>query len=134
MRSYRLSVVGEPAPQGSKRAFIVNGRAVLVESSSEKVKAWRKVVAQVAKIHADACPIDGSVAVNVVFRLRPPKALRGFPAHTKRPDVDKLLRSTFDAISGVLWNDDSQVTSVHAVKRYALPDEEPGATIEVREL
>lgn len=37
------------------------------------------------------------------------------------PDVDKLLRACFDALSGVVWRDDAQVTDVVGRKRFAVP-------------
>jgi hypothetical protein len=37
------------------------------------------------------------------------------------PDVDKLLRACFDALSGVVWKDDAQVTDVVGRKRFAVP-------------
>lgn len=40
------------------------------------------------------------------------------------PDVDKLLRACFDALSGVVWKDDAQVTDVVGRKRFAVPTPE----------
>lgn len=38
-----------------------------------------------------------------------------------KPDVDKLLRAFLDALTGVVWKDDSQVTDAITRKRYAVP-------------
>ena len=50
-------------------------------------------------------------------------------------DIDKLLRSSFDAIvaAGVIA-DDSLITQVHAVKRWLVPGGIPGATFAVTTL
>jgi crossover junction endodeoxyribonuclease RusA len=123
-------VAGRPAPQGSKRHV---GNGVMVESS-KAVGPWRTVVAwSVAQAHR-AAPAVGPVAVVVEFVMPRPKSLpkrRPTPSHTVEPDTDKLLRAVGDALTGVVWRDDSQVVDLHGTKRYAELDEQPGAHIRV---
>lgn len=130
-----------PAPQGSKRHV---GRGVMIESS-KRVKPWREAVKHAALDATNgydvAATLTGPVAVTIVFRLPRPKGhyRTGRNAHLLRdtaplypatkPDLDKLLRSTLDALtaSGVI-RDDSQVVWINSMKRYGAP----GATIRVR--
>ena len=49
------------------------------------------------------------------------------------PDTDKLLRAVGDSLSGVVYEDDSQIIRVLAWKTYA-DNREPGAFIRVNEL
>jgi Holliday junction resolvase RusA-like endonuclease len=49
--------------------------------------------------------------------------------HTKKPDLDNLVKFVKDCANGVLWRDDSQVTSLTASKAYH-PD--PATEITVR--
>lgn len=137
----RFFVPGTPAPQGSKR--YVGHRAnrygpdptkrlpVLVESSA-KVAPWRSVVAQVAALKCRGID-DGPVSVEVDFVLHRPKSLPRRIRHMiKKPDLDKLVRSTLDALSGVAYPDDNRVVRIVATKRYHLdPLEQTGATIRV---
>ena len=51
---------------------------------------------------------------------------------TTKPDVDKLARAALDALTGVLWADDSQVVSLHAQKEYAGEAQPCGALFVVR--
>jgi Holliday junction resolvase RusA-like endonuclease len=132
----RIVVRDTPAPQGSKRHV---GRGVMVEMS-KNVKPWRESVrfeAQAARGLAHE-PLSGPVRCWVTFTVRKPagapKTRKTWPA--KRPDVDKLLRSTLDALgSAGVWLDDAQVVDVRGVKVYpgegvdAL--EVPGAVIDV---
>jgi len=46
-----------------------------------------------------------------------------------KPDLTKLVRAAEDALKGVLWRDDGQVTDQHTRKRYG----SPGAMIAVYE-
>lgn len=131
-----VDVVGIPAPQGSKRHV---GRGILVESS-KKVGPWREAV--VAALTADGAAgrrIDGPVVVRLVFRLpRPsshfgPRGLRDkarLCLPDKRPDLDKLVRSTLDALTtAAVIADDSRVIRITAGKRYTNPDEAPGCLV-----
>lgn len=132
-RAIVLHVPGIPAPQGSKNGYYRGGRVVLVESS-KKVKPWRDTVAATARYGCDGPPIDGPVSVHVAFILPRPKSLPKRVLHmVKKPDLDKLIRSTLDALSGIAYVDDNRVTTIHASKRYATAGEAPGAHITVIE-
>lgn len=124
-------VEGTPAPQGSKQGFIRGGRVVLVESS-KKVKPWREAVGAKARETVGEL-LDGPLVLDVEFIMPRPKALgdRAAPPMVQRPDTDKLLRSTCDALTGTCYGDDSQVVTIHAHKRRAEPGEMPGAHITV---
>lgn len=38
----------------------------------------------------------------------------------KRPDIDQYVKQFFDAFTGVVWNDDSQVAALHVEKVYGI--------------
>lgn len=136
----RIVVHGVPAPQGSKRHV---GNGVMIESS-KKVRPWRQDVkyAALQAIEDGAATFpDGGVLIGVAFRLHRPKShyRSGRHAHLLRPsaparpstkpDIDKLARSTLDALGEAgVWKDDAQVVSLWAAKEYGTP----GATIIVR--
>ena len=125
-------VPGTPAPQGSKNAYVRGGRAVLVESS-KKVPAWRAAVAEAATQHCGEL-IDGPVDLTIEFVLPRPKSLPKRITHmVRKPDLDKLVRSTCDALSGTAYVDDNRVHHLTATKRYAHPGEPTGAHITIRE-
>ena len=154
MTSLAFAVHGLPAPQGSKRHV---GNGVMVESS-KRVRPWRQDVKYAAlEALAIACPDCASggaghfprgeaVAVRVDYLLPRPKGhyRTGANAHllregapkwpTSKPDVDKLLRSTLDALGEAgVWHDDSQVVSVEMGKHYA-DALSVGARIVIREV
>lgn len=110
-------VEGEPAPQGSKNGFVKNGRVVMVESS-KKVKPWREAVAWQTKAKVTE-PMTNPVEIALVFHLPRPKSVsRVWPS--VKPDLDKLIRSTFDGLTtGGLYTDDALVIAVSASKQYA---------------
>jgi len=120
-------VPGIPAPQGSKR-HVGNGRMI---ESSKKVAPWRHAVIQKVQELDLVLGLIEPLTVSVTFQLPAPKALkREWPS--VRPDLDKLLRSTFDALTmSGLWIDDSQVVALMAQKQYATGKKEPGAWIRI---
>ena len=114
-------IEGEPAPQGSKNGFVKNGRVVMVESS-KKVKPWRAAVAEQTARHMSwetLNPMDSPVEIALVFYLPKPKTVkRQWPS--VKPDLDKLIRSTFDGLTiGGLYVDDALVIAVSASKEYS---------------
>jgi Holliday junction resolvase RusA-like endonuclease len=110
-------IEGEPAPQGSKTGFIKNGRVVMIESS-KKVKPWREAVASQTQAKV-SCALQNPVEIALVFHLPKPKTVtRKWPA--VKPDLDKLIRSTFDGLTtGGLYTDDALVIAVSASKQYS---------------
>jgi len=121
MSAVSFDVVGLPAPQGSKRHV---GNGVMVESS-KKVGPWRDSVAvQGRDAWGDREALDGFVGLSILFRLPCPKskekacrAAGGTMPSNTRPDLDKLMRSTGDALkSAGIYTDDARVCSSNADK------------------
>lgn len=129
-----FDVLGRPAPQGSKKS-IGNNRFV---ESSKYLPAWRKAVrvaAEEAVASEDWQPVAGPVELEVMFYLERPSSVSVTkrPQPTVPPDVDKLIRAVGDALTGVVYDDDSQVIRVLAWKVYA-DTREPGCFVRVNEL
>ena len=130
----RFVVIGDPAPQGSKRHV---GHGVMVESS-KRVKPWRQAVAVAAVAARNGAPaLDCPVDVAITFWLPRPASLtrkRLALGPCRKPDIDKLLRSTFDALSDAgVWTDDARVVSCTAAKRYTVITGHAGAEITIRQ-
>ncbi|MEV7589702.1 RusA family crossover junction endodeoxyribonuclease [Streptomyces sp. NPDC089922] len=136
-----IRVNGLPAPQGSKR-HVGGGRMV---ESSKKVKPWREAVA--AETAKQQFPYMPYVQVAAWFLLPRPKGhyRTGRNAHLlkataphfpgKYPDLDKLCRSTLDALRmGGAYDDDAQVVRLHAYKVYAQYGDESGALIRLSDV
>jgi len=130
-----LQIYGTPAPQGSKR-HVGGGRMIEV---SKKVGPWRAaIVAEVKRRELHNELINVPIAVDVCFFRPRPKnhfntagdvkpSAPDFPA--TMPDLDKLVRSTLDALtqSGVI-SDDSRIVEITAAKVFA-DDRGEGASI-----
>lgn len=132
----RLNVVvyGTPKPAGSKRAFVVNGRAVVSDANANS-KPWKIQVAQhVGEIMAERGGLfDGPLRVTFAFYLRRPKGHfkkdgslsasgRRKPYPDVKPDGLKLARGVEDALSGVAYRDDAQIVDGRQLKLYGEPE------------
>lgn len=122
-----FTVPSPAAPQGSKRHV---GRGIMVESS--KAVAPFRAIARLAAAQAMAAQRQeiesgGPVAIRLTFGFPRPKKhyrangqLRSDAPHyvVTTPDIDKCVRSTLDALTGVCFRDDKQVVRVKAEKVY----------------
>jgi crossover junction endodeoxyribonuclease RusA len=124
-----LFVPGKPAPQGSTRAYVVDGHANVVHDNPATMP-WRALIAaMIRKRNGPGITYpDGPVTVAARFviprRAHEPKRIT--PPHTRKPDADKLLRAGIDAMTGLIFTDDAQVTEIHGTKRTAAIGEQPG--------
>ena len=137
-----FTVPGRPQPQGSMKAFVRGNRAFLTSDNSA-LKDWRAAVGYHA-LKAGARLLEGPIRIDAAFSIQRPKGhfRTGKNAHllrdsapvvpTTKPDLDKLVRAVLDALTGVCFNDDAQVTQVNATKSYALRGEVPSTWIQVQ--
>jgi Holliday junction resolvase RusA-like endonuclease len=123
-----------PEPQGSARGMIITDRITgkqraAVFTDNPDLERWRKEVARAAE--GALFTLDGEhpfplkrsrpVRVGLKFFLTAPATVkRDFP--TVPPDGDKLERAIFDAITGVLVENDAQVCRGSWSKDYGTPE------------
>ncbi len=131
----KFDVEGVPIPKGSTRAFVVNGKASTT-NANPKTKVWQYRIAHEAQAARDGEFIpktgkgDDGVIIDIAFRLPKPKSTpKSHKRMTKKPDLDKLIRTVLDALTGVVFDDDSQVTMISASKGYAEPGHPPSVTV-----
>lgn len=135
--SIRFTVRGIPIPQGSSRAFVVNGHAVIT-SANRNLSTWRRLVSDVAQRYAPKTPWEGPIRLVLRFGLHKPAGVRewrgrGRKRHrvrvyaTKQPDLDKAVRAVADSLSGIVYVDDRQIVQIRASKGYGVP----GVRVEV---
>jgi crossover junction endodeoxyribonuclease RusA len=134
-RVVAFDVIGIPHPQGSMRAMMTpKGKGVHLQYPPGVID-WRQRVQQAACDTGEETLV-GPLELRLGFDL--PRPLNHFwpinsrhngevredapPYPTGAPDLDKLIRAICDAITDSrLWQDDSQVVSTVAAKRYCPP-------------
>ncbi|MCR4340264.1 MAG: RusA family crossover junction endodeoxyribonuclease [Gemmatimonadaceae bacterium] len=131
-----FEVLGNPVTQGSIRATVhkSTGRAIAIQDHRAPLMNWRASIAHAAQVAADGAFAERGVPVwvEVTFRLQRPKsAPKRVVRPTTKPDIDKLARASLDALTGVVFADDSQVVFLSLSKRFAPFGEAPGAKFQV---
>lgn len=132
MRSLNFFVPGIPKPGGSKKAFFRAGmKYPVITDDCAGNRDWKATVKDFAtRAHAGP-PLEGPLRLEIVFKVLRPRGHFGsgknasivkasapaFP--TVKPDVTKLVRSTEDAMTGIVWRDDAQVVQQTASKVYS---------------
>lgn len=83
-------------------------------------------------------PFDGELTVRFEFyrpvqtsisRKERSRRLLGVHRPTVKPDLDNYVKSTSDALNGILWVDDNLIISLEAKKYYA---ERPHLVVEIK--
>lgn len=129
-----FTVYGHPQPQGSAKAFIPkNWKSAVITTDNKALKPWRQDVAGTAfNLLGSATPTKDAVEIQMVFYFERPKSTSKKILHkTTKPDVDKLCRAVADALTGIAFQDDSQVVLCVGAKRFGTPER---AEIHVRSI
>lgn len=75
--------------------------------------------------------IDGAIEASLAFLLPRPKSLpKKVKHHIKKPDMDNLEKSIFDALEGIAYRNDSQIYKKSTMKMYETTI--PGVSIILR--
>lgn len=143
-----FTVLGKPQPAGSKRAFAIRKGGVptgqiAVTDANKHAKSWQREVrdaaidAIVATTDCDYDyfqPLAGPVNLSLTFYVQRPKGHYGTGRNadklkdsapslpTTKPDALKLARGTEDALTGIVYRDDSQVVDLRVRKLYGVPE------------
>lgn len=120
----QFTVIGTPATAGSKKPFIYKSKKdgkyrASMAPDNKRQKPWMSLVSMTAaEVHNRpvlTCPLV--LAIDFYF-VRPKSHFRadgwllkkGAPRyHVKKPDLCKLIRAVEDALTGIVWRDDSQI-------------------------
>jgi Holliday junction resolvase RusA-like endonuclease len=124
-----FTIPGEAVPKARPRVFKRNGKATAITPAKtvnyENLVKW---TAHQAMQKAGAVmfhgPLQASIYISLPIpsswcRKRQEMAIAGQIAPTKKPDIDNLVKTLFDAMNGVVFRDDSQVVFAVVRKLYS---------------
>lgn len=156
MNEFTFFCAGTPAPGGSKNAWVPTNKATgqpyrrpggsimvnVTDAGGEANKKWKAAVTIQARAFMQGRPpYECPIKVEFIFFIKRPQShyrtgknahlLRDDAPehHTKAPDALKYARGTEDALTSVLWADDSQNVRLCAEKRYMKPGEREGCQV-----
>ena len=129
MNEIKLVIYGEPVAQGRPRFTTVHGFARAYDpAKSRNFKQWVRLCATQAVKKIDGFkPFQNACIVDVTFYRHIPsswskkkrmEADSGIIRPITRPDCGNYEKGFYDALTGIIWVDDSIVTDKHVRKRY----------------
>jgi len=152
MKQIMFEIPGEPKSLARHNTRVVktrDGKVFLHEYDPPENASNKACIRYAAHAAMQAHGFDrlwlGPLELNIMFwklqpngkRIKNPARIpdqqllaRSFPV--TRPDVDNMVKLVCDALTGVVWNDDTQVCSIHVHKRYCT--DRPRTIVTVREL
>lgn len=105
-----------PIPKGRPRFY--GGHAV----TPEKTRKYEKLIRDSWEhgiVEADSLMIDMEFVMPIPQSLSKKKQSELVAApHTKKPDLDNLVKAVLDALNGVAYMDDSRISNINASKEY----------------
>lgn len=116
----------EPVSQLRPRASSRGGRVRLYDTP--KVKQFKSILHNLVTEQYKKPPLTGALSVSLLFYRPVQRSLSNVERQRRlsnehkavvKPDVDNYIKSTLDALNGVLWDDDSQIVKLTAEKRYS---------------
>jgi Holliday junction resolvase RusA-like endonuclease len=124
--SIMFTVYGTPTPKGRPR-FSTRGKFP-VAYTPEKTKTYEAEVGMMAKAAMGASKaLEGALEafIYVTFpvpasysKKRTEACLNETEKHTKKPDLDNVVKSVIDGMDKIVFDNDSQIMSIHATKVY----------------
>ena len=110
---------------------MVNGRPVFFDPPN--VKEAKKLLMGHLITNRPDNPIEGAVALSVIWLFPKGKSHKNGEWRTTRPDTDNLQKLLKDCMTKCgFWKDDAQVVSERVEKRWS--DEPTGIYVEITEL
>ena len=140
MPTIDFTIYGDPKPKKRHRSRVIKskfGKSYAMTYPDPGGVSEENYIKLAASQNFKESIITGAVELKLGFCFSVPKsyskkktdeALNGFLKHTKKPDLDNLIKAVKDALNGIVWHDDSQVFLVTAEKIYV---ERPRTYIEI---
>lgn len=125
---YRFYV--DPVPKGRPR--MSRGGHAFTPLKTREAERIVQLMAQ--KQHGNLPLVGGPMQIDLEFVMDRPKKPKNKNYHVTRPDLDNLVKLVLDALNGVLWNDDAQIFSLSAKKRYVTDKEQPHIGLIVKDV
>ncbi len=137
--SINLVIYGEPVGKGRPRVTF-KGKFTHTYTP-EKTKNYEELIQNTYLSNYTYDDIlDGPIKANIVAYFPIPDSaskkkkeslLKNYEKHTKKPDIDNVIKSVFDALNNIAFTDDSNIIEVSAKKLYS---NEPRVELNLKEV
>lgn len=122
--TFEINPVAKGRPRFSTKGGFPRAYTPLKTLQFEKDIHW------LAKQQWKQPPLSGAVKVDIIFYLPIKNKKLWGELHTKKPDLDNLIKNLLDSLNGILYRDDAQIYEIRARKHYT---EKGRITLEIEE-
>jgi Holliday junction resolvase RusA-like endonuclease len=135
LKRLNFTVFARPEPQGSMKGFVIPGKGgrkprAILTSDNKKLKPYRQELTNTATqelvdlgIQAPFAGKHVPVRLSCKFYLEKPASVaKKRERLVVKPDLSKLIRSTEDALTGIMYADDAQIVEGEYAKLYSTPE------------
>lgn len=131
----------EPKAQVRPRFSKANGFVRTYEP--QEMTMWKNVIKILANVQMQEKNYtmfsqDKALTMSAMFYFAPPKSISKKKRErligkevNKKPDIDNLVKALMDALTGVVYEDDSSIATINAFKKYT--DKKPYIELELKE-
>ena len=128
--TFQVTFTVEGPPVGKSRPKFARRGNFVSTYTPTKTRDYETLIAEAARqAMGSSEPLKTPVAAYIYITVPIPQSyskkrrdacLGGFELPCKTPDCDNILKAYFDAMNKIVYEDDSQIVSIHATKRYGL--------------
>lgn len=129
MHAICFTIPGKPQGKARARTFYNPKTNGMSSITPEKTVLYENLISTCYMQAAgeERFPDDSYLLIRIQAYFEPPKSaskkakvemLEGKILPAKKPDIDNIIKAVLDALNGVAYRDDTQVTELHARKRY----------------
>jgi Holliday junction resolvase RusA-like endonuclease len=128
--TFQVTFTVEGTPIGKGRPKFARRGNFVSTYTPTKTRDYEVIIAEQARLAMGSSePLKTPVAAYIYITVPIPQSyskkrteacLGGFERPCKKPDCDNVVKAFFDAMNGIVYDDDCQIVSIHATKRYGL--------------
>ncbi len=136
--------VAQPRPRAvgiRNREKVVVATRIITAEGKHPINGFKKTVVQSCQLAFRQPPLGGPLGISLVFIFPRPKSKiwktkpmpREWVCNSKN-DFDNLAKGLCDALKGILWRDDGQISDARQRRLVAAGDEAPHCEVKVWQL
>ena len=129
LKEHTIDLVIDGDPIGKGRPRVTSRGSFAHAYTPTKTKNYEKLIQNTyLSNYTYEDILEGPVEANLIAYFPIPETtskkkkellLRNYEKHTKKPDIDNVVKSVFDALNNLAFTDDSNIISLTAKKLYS---------------
>ena len=128
--TFQVTFTVEGTPIGKGRPKFARRGNFVSTYTPTKTRDYETIIAEQARqAMGSSEPLKTPVAAYIFITVPIPQSyskkrrdacLGGFERPCKKPDIDNIIKAFLDSMNGIIYDDDTQVISLHSHKTYGL--------------